>query len=141
MVHSFVYANPDSVCAIEGANEVNIWPGQFDGGTTLADEAALQRALYAAVKADPTLADLPVYNLTMAYTDASQNQQLGNLSDAANFANEHAYGWDWGTPSASLPYLVTFAQIDAPGLPNVITETGYNTETAETYSGFDQTLQ
>ena len=34
-----------------------------------------------------------------------------------------------------------FAQINAPGLPNVITETGYNTDTSDTYSGVDQTVQ
>ena len=141
MVHDFVLAHPGSVSAIEGANEVNIWPAEFNGGTTLADQAALQKALYAAVHADPVLANLSVYNLTMAYADANQNQQLGNLSNAADFANQHAYSWDFGTPEVALPYLVGVAQINAVGRPNVITETGYNTDTSDTYSGVDQTVQ
>lgn len=141
MVHNFVLANPGSVSAIEGANEVDIWPALFNGGTTISDDAALQRALYAAVNADPVLKDLPIYNTTIGYANASLNQQLGNLSDAADFANEHAYGWDFGTPQAALSYLVNFATIDAPGLPVVITETGYNTDTTDTYSGVDQTVQ
>jgi len=141
MVHDFVVAHPGSVTAIEGANEVNIWAADFNGGTTLPDQAALQRALYDMVKADPTLANLPVFNLTMAYTDASQNRQLGDLSDAANYANEHAYAWDWGTPAQALPYLIGFAQINAPGLPVVITETGYNTDITDGYSGVDQLVQ
>src|SRR5579864_197991 len=45
MIDALVTAYPGSVSAIEGANEVNLWPATFDGGTTLADQAALQQAL------------------------------------------------------------------------------------------------
>ena len=141
MVSAFVQAYPGSVSAIEGPNEVNFWPATFDGGTTYADQAALQQALYNAVQSEPTLAGIPVYNLTIGSTVTSEFSALGDLSAYANYGNEHAYVWDWGTPAAGLSYLLTFPQIDTPGLPTVITETGYETNVADTYSGVDQTVQ
>src|ERR1700719_4398463 len=51
VLNAFVEANPGSVTAIEGPNEVAIWPAAFDGGTSLADEANLQRAFFTAIKA------------------------------------------------------------------------------------------
>ncbi len=55
MIAAFEAAYPGGVTAIEGANEVNLWGATYDGGTTLADQAALQQALYAAVRADSSL--------------------------------------------------------------------------------------
>ena len=141
MVDAFATSYPGSVIAIEGANEVNLWPATYNGGTTLADEAALQQALYAAVRSDPNLNGIPVYNLTMAYTDPTQYEALGNLSSAANDANSHAYLNDLQTPEFSMGVILPFATIDAPGLPEVITETGYETNPADSYSGADQTVQ
>lgn len=141
MIHNFVVMHPNSVSAVEGPNEVNIWPGLFNGGTALSNQADLQRAFFAAINADPLLANLPVYNLTMAFTDASQYAQLGNLSSYADYANQHAYVWSWGTPKDGLAYLLTFPQMDAPGLTNVITETGYSTLTADAYSGVSEAVQ
>ena len=102
MLHDFVVTHPGSVSAIEGANEVNIWPALFNGGTALSNQADLQKALFAAVNADPILKDIPVYNLTMAFTDPSQYAQLGDLSSYADYANMHPYNWSWGTPKECL---------------------------------------
>ena len=106
MVDTFATSYPGSVVAIEGANEVNLWPATYNGGTTLADEAALQQALYAAVRSDPNLNGIPVYNLTMAYTDPTQYEALGNLSSAANDANSHAYLNDSQTPEFSMGVIL-----------------------------------
>jgi hypothetical protein len=141
MVNAFALAYPGSVSAIEGPNEVNFTPAMYSGGTTPADQAALQEALYAAVRADPNLAGIPVYNLTVGSTNSAQFAALGNLSSVANFGNEHAYAPDWLTPASALSDLLTFPQIDTPGLPTVITETGYETNPADTYSGVDQPVQ
>ena len=141
MLNAFEQAHPGSITAIEGPNEVNIWPVTYAGGTTLADQALLQQALYAAVRADPNLNGIPVYDLTLAFTDPSQYAQLGNLSSAADFGNEHAYVQDTVNPAVGLNYLLGFPKIDTPGLPLVITETGYETDPADTYSGVDQTVQ
>jgi hypothetical protein len=141
LVNAVVQADPGSVSAIEGPNEVNFIPAQYAGGTTLADQATLQEALYAAVRADPNLAGVPVYNLTLGSTDSALFEDLGNLSSAANYGNEHAYAPDWSTPASGISYLLSFPGIDTPGLPEVITETGYETNAADTYSGVDQTVQ
>ena len=141
MIDALVTAYPGSVSAIEGANEVNLWPATYNGGTTLADQAALQKALYAAVRADPKLNGIPIYNLTLAFTDASQYAQLGNLSSYANYANDHAYLNDAQLPQSALSGLLPYARLDAPGLPMVVTEAGYETNSADTYSGVDQTVQ
>ena len=141
MLDSFVIAYPGSVIAIEGPNEVNDNPVTYDGGTTLADEAAFQQALYAAVKADPKLDEIPVYNLTLANTVAAQFEELGNLSASADYANSRGYLPDNQTPEYALSVISQFAKIDAPGLPEVITEGGYDTNPAYAYSGVDQTVQ
>lgn len=141
MVRAFVQDHPGSVTAIEGPNEVNIWPILYSGGTTLADQAALQRALHAAVRQNSALKSIPIYNLTLAYTDAAQFAQLGNLSQAADYANSHAYLNSAQTPRYSLGVILPFAKQDAPGLPLVITETGYETNSANSYSGLDRAGQ
>ena len=141
MLNAFVHAHPGSISAIEGPNEVNDWPATYNGGTTLAHEAALQQALYAAIRADPNLSGIAVYNITLAGTDNTQFKALGNLSASANYANSHAYLYDAQAPAFSLKLTLPYAQIDAPGLPIVITETGYETNPADTYSGVDYTVQ
>lgn len=141
MLHSFIAAHPGSVIAMEGPNEVNDNPFTYDGGTTLADDAAFQQAFYAALRADPELNGIPVYNLSLAGTDATQFAQLGDLSASANYANSRGYLPDDQTPQSALSALLPFALIDAPGLPEVITEGGYATNPAYPYSGVDQTVQ
>ena len=142
MVNGLKKSYPGSVIAIEGPNEVNIWPVYYAGGTTLADDALLQQALYSAVHAEPTLSGIPVYNLTLGTADPTQFAQLGNLSSAADYANSHPYLGNEPTPAAGLAdQLPIQAQIDAPGLPTVITETGYETNATDSYSGVDPTDQ
>jgi hypothetical protein len=141
LVDAVAKAEPGSVAAIEGPNEVNIWAVQYNGGSSLADAALYQQALYAAVRTDSNLNSIPVYNLTMAFTDATQYAQLGNLSSAANYANSHLYANDEYSPQTSFNTILPFAHLDAPGLPTVITETGYETNPADGYSGADQTVQ
>jgi hypothetical protein len=140
MVDAFATANPGSISAIEGPNEVDIWPALFNGGTTFADQAALQQALDSAVRADSNLNGIPIYNLTMGYQNTAGYTQLGNLSSAANYANDHAYVEDSNTPAAGLAAALPYASLDAPGLPTVITETGYETN-SNSYSGVDELVQ
>ena len=141
MLDSFVTAYPGSVLAIEGPNEVNFQPAEYNGGSSYADQAALQQALYSAVRANAVLDGIPVYNLTIGSTTTSEFQALGNLSPYANYGNEHAYSPNNQNPAVALQYLLTFPGIDTPGLPVVITETGYETNVAATYSGVDQLVQ
>ena len=141
MLKSFVVAHPGSVLAIEGPNEINFQPAEYYGGSSYTDQAALQKALYSAVRANAVFNGIPVYNLTIGSTTTSQFEALGNLSSYADFGNEHAYSPNDQNPAGSLQYLLTFPEIDTPGLPVVITETGYETDVTATYSGVDQLVQ
>ena len=142
LLDSFAQAHPGSISAIEGPNEVNIQPGTFDGGTTPADQAALQAALYSAVNNDPNLRGIPVYALTIGSGSASAFQPYGDLSSYANYANAHSYLPDNSTPQSALQNLLPIQTgIDTPGLPIVITETGWTTDPSYSYNGADQTTQ
>ena len=140
-INAFETTHPGSIKAIEGPNEVNLQPVTYNGGDGLANAAEFQQALYAAAHADPTLKGVPVYNLTLAYLDSAAYAGVGNLSGSANYANSHAYLPDSDTPEEGLSLIVPYAHLDASGLPTVITETGYDTNPADTYSGADQTVQ
>jgi len=64
ILDAFAAKYPGSITAIEGPNEVNNWPVSYGGLTGDAGAIAFQNALYQAVKADPNLSALPVYNMT-----------------------------------------------------------------------------
>ena len=140
-VDAFNAANPGGIIALEGPNEVNIWPVTYNGGTTLADEAAYQKSFYAAIRADAHLNNIPVYDLTIGSGDPTVFQALGNLSSAANYNNIHPYLNAAHAPEWSLNILMAPMSVEAPGLPTVITETGYNTDPNDGYSGVDQITQ
>ena len=132
---------PGSISAIEGANEVNIWQININGTQSIANGALLQEALYTAVKADAALANIPVYNTSIGSGDPTVFAQMGNLSSYADYANAHTYVMSTSNISTALSALMSIAETDAPGKPVVITEAGYNTDTAYWYDGVDQTTQ
>jgi hypothetical protein len=94
---------------VEGPNEPNNFPVTYDGGTsnymtTFFPVAELQRDLYAAVKAEPTLAGIPVFHSSEAGGSEPDNVGLQFLTipeDAgttmpsgtryADYANTHNY--------------------------------------------------
>ena len=117
-----------SVAAIEGPNEVNL-TGDFSwsGQTGIAAGAAYQQALYAAVKADPTLAGKPVYALTLGGVGADAYTGLGNLSADATDGNMHVYYINGLPPDSTIQYALGLAAVTTPSDPTVITETNYNT--------------
>jgi hypothetical protein len=105
----------------------------------LSSDALFQQSLYHTVNSDPLLAGTPVFNLTAVLSNSYT--QLGNLSSAADYANVHAYVWDGTSPNGGLLNYINRGQIDAPGLPTVFSEAGYDTMTSDTMSGVDQTVQ
>lgn len=121
-----------SVSAIEGPNEVNNWPVRFDGKTGTAAAVAFQAKLYAAVKADPVLAAVPVYNFTDYPAAAGR----------ADFANIHPYPKHGRQPMRALTNeLARYSRL-MPGKPVVITEAGYPTLTRPTrWGGVDPETQ
>ena len=141
LVDSYVKKDPGGVLAIEGPNEVNIWPVTYNGVSGPAGAVQFQTALYYAVRADPALNNIPVYNLTLGTADANAFKQLGNLSSVANYGNIHPYLHDDRAPVLTEQALFPLAQIDTPGKPAVITETGYTTATNNTYNGISEVGQ
>lgn len=57
-------SSPGAIFALEGPNEINNWPITYDGLTGQAAAIAVQTAYYAAVKADPSLRGVSVFNFT-----------------------------------------------------------------------------
>jgi hypothetical protein len=126
---------PGSVAALEGPNEVDHWPVSYNGATGYAGAVATQKALFAAVNAEPALADIPVYNLTLAGIDRGESAAVGDLSAYADYANIHPYyragqqswGYSFSDTRYTLQGYVASGQWSAPGRPTVITETGSTT--------------
>ena len=109
---------PDSVIAVEGLNESPV--------ADLPSTLAYQKVLYNAVISDPLLKGVQVYNYTELSFDASAYTAEGNVSSSATTGNTHSY------PSYMPPYLwdswfVPRGYLGTPGLPKVVTETGFDT--------------
>ena len=138
--------NPGAIVSVEGSNEINLWPITYNGLTGMAAGVAWQQALYAAVKADPNLAGLPVINLTLGGGTPEEYQALGNLSAFADYGNVHLYPGNPTATSAPESYIigpnsyVQYSSQDTPGLPMIMTEFGYYT-TPDNQGGVNQDVQ
>jgi Ca2+-binding RTX toxin-like protein len=132
-IHAFVASNPGSVVAIEGPNEVNNWPISYDGLTGTAAAQAWQADLYADIKADPLLPNLPVLGFT-DYPDAASR---------SNWNNVHSYPLQGSEPYNTMVTDIAAQNAVDPGKPVAVTEFGYYTLPQEaTYGdGVDDTTQ
>ena len=84
-LHAFEAVHPGSIAAIEGPNELNIYPVTYNGITDpYAAGAQFIKDLSAAVKADPLLSSIPIYAPTLAVDPAGETQ-LGNLSNYVTY--------------------------------------------------------
>lgn len=114
-LESFAAQYPHAIDAVEGPNEVNNWPITYRGRGGAEGAMAYQAALYAAVKSDPRLKDIPVYNFT------DYPQPPGD----ADYVNLHPYPKRGAQP---FDYIKGDFAPDArpmPDKPKVITEAGY----------------
>lgn len=101
-------AKAGALLAAEGPNEPNNWPVTYNGktssGTTSMPVAEFQRDLYAAVKADPLLANIPVFHSSESGGSQPDNcgLQFLTIPDGTNckmpdgtvyadYANTHNY--------------------------------------------------
>jgi len=123
-------AVPGSVVAIEGSNEINNAPITFNGVGGLQGALDLQRALYAAVHADTSLAGVAVdyftgYNAGSVAVGPDPTATAG----LADYDTQHLYPNNgdapaaWVTPSQSLGNESASTGYG----PAVFTETGYST--------------
>jgi hypothetical protein len=128
--------------AVEGVNEVAIWPIEYEGIRGVDAAVTLQKDLYEAVRAEPSLADAGVYMFTLGGVDPEAFPSMGDLSAYTDFANIHSY-----PPHGLRPIFVIHAAIDggrtnAPSKPVVLTETGYYTLPQNTrWGGVPESVQ
>jgi hypothetical protein len=64
LLHDFALKYPGALSAIEGPNEVAVFPIEHKGKTGLDAAVSFQNDLYAAVKSDPAFKGIPVYHMT-----------------------------------------------------------------------------
>jgi hypothetical protein len=127
-LESFQTRHPGSVASIEGLNEANNWPAQYQGLTGFPAAVALQRDLYAATKGSKELHDVPVYVMTLGGAGENDYRQLGDLSDFADLGNAHIYFPRGSPPSSVWDSALALNRRSTPRLAlAVITETGYTT--------------
>jgi hypothetical protein len=128
---AFEQEYPNSIAAIEGPNEINAWPITYDGITdTYVAGVQVTQDLWTAVQGNPSLAAVPVYALTLSYGItgvAAAEEQLGDLAPYVTYGNAHVYGGSSNVWQENMPLWLPILTQDAPGLPAVITETGYTT--------------
>lgn len=133
-IADFARANPGSVAAIEGPNEINNWPVSYGGRTGVDAAYAFLDTAVTAAKATPALQGIDIYNLTGAPRAAAL------LNNSAEYANIHPY-----PQFGAQPYDVLATRIGLHGVPNkgmVITEAGYHTGIGNTaWEGVDQLTQ
>ena len=113
--------------AIEGVNEAAIWPITYGGLGGVDAAVALQKDLYAAVKADPALSKDSVYMFTLGGVDPGAFPSIGDLSAYTDYANIHSYPPHGLRPCFVIHAAIDGGRTDAPSKPVVVTETGYYT--------------
>jgi len=100
-LEDFARRHPRSIVALEGLNEIKIWPANYRGDTSFAGATAVQCELYRlARKPDSPLRELPVIALTLGGASQRDHDRLGDLSDCADFGNAHVY-FDTRPPGSS----------------------------------------
>ncbi len=129
---TFEQTYPGSIAAIEGPNEINAWPITYEDITnTYAAGVQVTQDLWAAVQSTQSLQAVPVYALTLSdgITGViAGEKQLGDLAPYVTYGNAHVYAccsnnvWD-----EDMPHWLPIFEQDTPGMPMVITETGYPT--------------
>src|SRR6185312_10053778 len=91
--------------------------------------------------ADPTIASIPVFNLSIGSGSASAFTGLGNMASAGDYGTSHAYISNGAQPSVQLASLLSLEQAVTPGKPIATTESGYPTLATNTAQGVDQATQ
>lgn len=141
MLKAFQAEHPGAILSIEGLNEANAFYFNYNGDSSIAGAAAFQRYLYTEIKADPQLANLPVYNFTIAdHSDASY-AAMGDLGAYSDAANIHLYMSTSGSGDPRMEYVMGLGRGASRGDPLVVTEIGHTTLRTEPGIGTSQKAQ
>ncbi len=137
-----VYRLAPYLNAVENVNEAAIYPISYGGLSGIDAAVALQKDLYRAVRADPSLDEVPVYSFTIGGADPDAYPSIGDISDYTDYANIHSYPPHGLRPIFVIHAAVAGGRTDAPSKPVVLTETGYYTLTNGVgWGGVPESLQ
>jgi hypothetical protein len=115
-----------TVESLEGANE---WDYFGPPDSWASQVTSWQQDLYAAAKAEPAAAGLPVLSPALAFKQ--DYAALGDLSASADVANMHVY--PGGTkPTSEISQMTTAVRAEFPNGPLITTEAGYHNATEAT---------
>ena len=109
-----------AVESIEGVNEWDLFSGGGDWVTEMKD---WQAGLWAAAKARPATADLPVLSPALAFR--WNYAEAGDLSEHADVANAHMYPGGH-RPSNEITRITNAVRTSVPDGPLITTEAGYH---------------
>jgi hypothetical protein len=109
-----------AVDAVEGPNEFDMKGGP--NWATLLRE--YQQRLYGAIKADPSLAALPVIGPSIV--QRTHQEELGDISGMLDYGNIHPYPYG-ERPESDLSSQLGRAAANSGAKPVIATETGYHT--------------
>lgn len=130
---SFAATHAGAVTAIEGPNEINLWPISFGGQTGVAAAVSFIDAA-AAKMSTGALAGVALYDFTGASRTAA------TMADASTAVSIHPYPQNGDQPYAWLKAEVMNHAV--VGKDMVITEAGYTTTTGSTaFEGVDPLTQ
>lgn len=119
LLSGFAASHAGAISAVEGPNEINNWPVSYGGKTGLAAAVSFLDDAVLAMRANPLLPDIALYDLTGAPRSAAL------AADAANYANIHPYPQDGSQPWDWLQPRIAAHAIGGKGM--VISEAGYQT--------------
>jgi hypothetical protein len=140
-LEDFARRHPRSIVALEGLNEIKIWPARYRGDSSFAGARAVQCELYRLThRPASALREVPVIALTLGGASQRDHDQLGDLSDCADVGNAHIY---FGTrpPRSSWQFARGLAkQATARKTTLAVTETGYSTA-VDTGKGVPEDIQ
>lgn len=130
---AFAAAHPGAITAIEGPNEINLWPIPFAGQTGVAAAVSFVDAAAAKMRTG-ALAGVALYDFTGASRTAA------TMADASTAVSIHPYPQNGDQPYNWLKAEVMSHAV--PGKDMVITEAGYTTTTgASAFEGVDPLTQ
>jgi hypothetical protein len=140
-LEEFARRHPRSIVALEGLNEIKIWPASYRGDTSFAGASAVQCELYRLARrpASP-LRELPVIALTLGGAGQRDHDKLGDLSDCADLGNAHVYFGTRPPSSAWRPARDLARRATARKPTMAVTETGYSTA-VDTGKGVPEDVQ
>lgn len=116
-LHDLVRTSPGSLEAVEGFNEIQNWPVTYGGQTGPAAAHTAMQAVYAALRADPVLKSIPVYDMTGA-------PPVARIARRADFANAHPYPHNGRQPCGAIDHGFEENYVQPAPVPRVITEIG-----------------